>query len=253
MLNEFSLKGKRILITGASSGIGRQCAITASHFGAEVVLIARNEERLKQTLSQMEKGNHLLFPLDITENDKLENIIKLSVEKLGKLSGFVHSAGIELTMPLKSMTAEDYHRIFAVNVISGLELARIISKKKYLSEQGASFVFISSIMALIGNAGLTAYSASKGALISAAKSMAIELAAKKVRVNCISPGYVQTEMMNNVSKSLTEEQMARLKKGYLLGLGQPDDVANACLFLLAEASRWITGTNLIIDGGYTAQ
>ena len=175
--------------------------------------------------------------------------MRVSVEKTGKISGFIHSAGIRVTLPLRSMRPSYYEKMFAVNVISGFELARIISKKKYLDEKGASFVFIASIMGIIGDIGLVGYSATKGALISATKSMAVELASKNIRVNSISLGYIQTGMTKGFSKQLSEEQMNNLKKDYLLGLGEPEDAANACTFLLSDAARWITGTNLIIDGG----
>lgn len=253
MIDAFSLKNKRILITGASSGIGRQCAIIASHHGATVFLIGRNKERLEQTYHELIPGEHTVFSQDLSEYDKLEEIVKASVEKAGRISGLVHSAGIELTMPLKAMTPEYYNGLFSLNVISGLELAKIISKKAYLDEEGASFIFISSIMGILGNSALVGYSASKGALISAVKSMAVELSSKRVRANCVSPGFIQTSMIEKVSRNLTPEQMENLKKNYLLGLGKPEDVANAVMFLLSDASRWITGINLVVDGGYSCR
>ena len=253
MNNPFSLKNKNILITGASSGIGRQCAITFSQLGANVILIARNKERLKDTFNKLEKGNHLIISQDITEYDKLEQIIKYSVEKVGRISGFVHSAGIEMTLPLRSMQPSYYEKMFSVNVIAGFELARIISKKKYLSENGASFVFISSVMGIVGNPALIGYSASKGALISAIKSMALEFISKNIRVNCISPGHVETEMASNLFEKLSEESKKSIIEMHPLGLGKPEDIANACVFLLSDASGWITGTNFIVDGGYSAR
>jgi len=253
MNNPFSLKNKNILITGASSGIGRQCALTFSQLGANVILIARNKERLKDTFSKLEKGNHLIISQDITEYDKLEQIIKYSVEKIGRISGFVHSAGIEMTLPLRSMNSSYYEKIFAINVISGFELAKIISKKKYLDKNGASFVFISSVMGIVGNPALIGYSASKGALISAIKSMALEFISKNIRVNCISPGHVETEMASKLFEKLSEESKKQIIDMHPLGLGKPEDIANACAFLLSDASRWITGTNLIVDGGYSAR
>jgi len=253
MNNPFSLKNKNILITGASSGIGRQCAITFSQLGANVILIARNKERLKDTFDKLEKGNHLIISQDITEYDKLEQIIKYSVEKVGRISGFVHSAGIEMTLPLRSMRPSYYEKMFSVNVIAGFELTRIISKKKYLGENGASFVFISSIMGIVGNPALIGYSASKGALISAIKSMALEFISKNIRVNCISPGHVETEMASKLFKKISEESKKSIIDMHPLGLGKPEDIANACAFLISDASRWITGTNLIVDGGYSAR
>lgn len=249
----FNLKNKNIIITGASSGIGKRCAITFSQLGANIILIARNEERLNKTFNKLEKGDHLIISQDITKYSKLEEIVNTAVDKIGKISGFVHSAGIEMTLPLRSMKPSYYEEIFAINVIAGFELAKIISKKKYLDERGASFVFISSIMGIIGNAALVGYSASKGALISAVRSMAIELARKNIKVNSISPGYIKTEMSKKMFNYISEESKEEIINMHPLGLGQSEDIANACAFLLSDAARWITGTNLIVDGGYSAR
>lgn len=249
----FNLKNKNIIVTGASSGIGRQCVVTFSQLGANVILVARNKERIKETFSRLTKGNHIFIIQDITEYDKLEEIVSTAVEKIGKISGFVHSAGIEMTLPLRSMNPSYYEDMFAINVISGFELARIISKKKYFDEKGASFVFISSIMGIVGNAALIGYSASKGALISAVRSMAIELALKNIRVNSISPGYIKTEMLKKMFNCISEETKKEIINMHPLGLGRTEDIANATAFLLSAAARWITGTNLIIDGGYSAK
>lgn len=249
----FNLSNKNIIVTGASSGIGRQCAITFSQLGANIILIARNRKRLEETFNRLNKGNHLYISQDIIEYDKLENAINTVTEKIGKISGFVHSAGTEMTLPLKSMTSSYYENMFAINVISGFELARIISKKKYLDENGASFVFISSVMGMLGQAGKIGYCSSKGALISGAKAMALEMASKHIRVNCIISGVVETEMSNKMFESLPKESKKSVIDMHPLGLGKPNDIAYACAYLLSDAARWITGTNLIIDGGYSAR
>lgn len=248
-----NLNGKNIIVTGASSGIGRQCAITASKFGANVILIARNKERLEETYNQLKEAEHLCFSHDIIKYDKLEEIIKLSVEKVGKISGFVHSAGIEMTLPLRSMRPSHYKKMFATNVISGFEFAKIISKKKYLNENGASFVFISSIMGILGQIGKVGYCSSKGALITGCKAMALELASKKVRINCILPGVVETEMTKKMFDRISEDSKKSIVGMHPLGLGKPEDIANVCAFLLSNAARWMTGSNLIVDGGYSAK
>lgn len=253
MNNPFSLENKNIVITGASSGIGRQCAISCSLMGANIVLIARNEERLKETYNHLDKGNHLSFSQDITEYDKIESIISEAVSKLGKIHGFVHSAGIEVTLPLKMMRPEDYEKIFAINVIAGFEFARIISKKKYLNDNGTSFVFISSIMGLLGQSGKVGYCSSKGALIAGVKAMALELANKNTRVNCISPAIVETDMTKKLFENISEDSKNEIIKMHPMGFGKPEDVANACIYLLSDASKWVTGTNLIVDGGYSAK
>jgi len=249
----FNLKNKNIIITGASSGIGRQCAIIFSQLGANVILIARNEERLKDTFNKLDKGNHLIIPQDITEYTKLEEVVNTAVDKIGRIYGFVYSAGIEMTLALRSMQPFYYEEIFSVNVIAGFELAKIISNKKYLNKNGASFVFISSIMGILGQPGKVAYCSSKGALISGAKAMALELAKKNIRVNCILPGLVETEMSNKMLEKLSEESRKSIIDIHPLGLGKPEDIANACVFLLSDDSRWITGTKLIVDGGYSAR
>jgi len=249
----FDLKNKNIIVSGASSGIGRQCAVTFSQLGANVILIARNEERLKDTFNKLKKGNHLNISQDITEYNKLEEIVRCSVEKVGRISGFVHSAGIEMTLPLRSMQPSYYEKMFSVNVISGFELAKIISKKKYLDEKGVSLIFISSVMGMLGQSGKIGYCASKGALISGAKAMALELAKKNIRVNCILPGVVETEMSNKMLENLPEESKKSIMNMHPLGLGRPEDIAYACAYLLSDFAKWVTGTNLIVDGGYSAR
>jgi NAD(P)-dependent dehydrogenase (short-subunit alcohol dehydrogenase family) len=247
-----SLEDKNILITGASSGIGRACAILCSKLGANVILVARNEDRLHETYSSLRKGEHLLFSQDITEHDKIEDIIKVSVEKLGKISGFVHSAGIQMTLPIKNMKPSDYERLFSVNVISGFEVARILCKKKYRDKLGSSFVFISSVMGILGQSGKVGYCSSKSALNSGIKAMALELISKNIRVNCILPAIVETDMVKKMFSEIPEDAKKMITDMHPLGLGNPEDVSNACAFLLSGAARWITGTNLIVDGGYSA-
>ena len=253
MFNPFSLKDKNILITGAASGIGRQCAISCSKMGANAILVDINKDGIDKTLALMESRNHISYQQDITKYGELETIIQNSVSKVGKISGFIHSAGIEMTLPIKAMKSDYYEKIFAVNTISGFEIAKLISKKKYVCNENASFVYIASIMSVVANAGLTGYCASKGALVSGSRSLCTELSKKNIRVNCISPGYIQTEMMQKAEGNMSENEIAALRKDFLLGLGKPEDVANACIYLLSDASRWVTGTNLIVDGGYSAR
>lgn len=254
MLYKFINLGDRAyIITGAGSGIGSATAQLCSRFGAKLVLIDINQEGLALTADSMNPETVISLKLDLTKYEDIEPAINDAVAKLGPISGFCHCAGIEYTLPIKSMTPKHYQDLFAVNTIAGFELARIASKKKYCAADGGSFVFIASIMGVVGRPGLTGYSASKGALIAGMKSMALELAGKGIRVNCISPGTVMTDMIRKMLDNLEPEQKEKRLSDFPLGIGEPEDVANLVAFLLSDRSRWITGTNIILDGGYTAR
>lgn len=250
--NPFSLNGKKILITGGSSGIGRQCAIDCSKMGATAVLIGRDERRLQETLSQMEGDGHLVCTADLNQLENIKPLVQDVVSKLGPLDGFIHSAGIEKTLPIKSLKPSDYEDIIRVNTLSAFEFVRYFSGSKNFN-QGGSIVLISSITSVIGRVGVTAYSASKGAIVSAVKTMALELAKRSVRINAVSPGTVLTPLMQSYLSQISEKERQKRMEGFPLGLGDPKDVANACIYLLSEASRWVTGQNIIVDGGYTVQ
>ena len=251
--NSFSLQNKIIVITGASSGIGRQCAITCSQMGATVVLLARSEERLEETLLNLTPGNHRSYPIDLVDFEKVEAVVKQINIEFGKIDGIIHCAGISTTLPVKLISPEKLAGFYQTNVIAAVNLTRLFTKNTHFSNEGGSIIFLSSIMGVVGESGKTIYSLTKGALISGAKSMALELASKKIRVNCISPGVVITPMSQNAVYSQDEESLNKTKALHPLGLGNPEDIANACVFFMSDASRWITGTNLVIDGGYTAK
>ena len=249
--NPFSLSGKKIIITGASSGIGRQCAISCSQMGALVVLIGRDESRLQETLSLMEGDGHLVCPVDLNQLENIKPLVEDVVSKLGPLDGFIHSAGIEKTLPIKSLKPADYEDIIRVNTLSAFEFVRYFSASKNFN-QGGSMVIISSITSVIGRVGVSAYAASKGAIVSAVKTMALELAKRNVRINAVSPGTVLTPLMQSYLFQISDEERQKRVDGFPLGLGEPTDVANACIYLLSDASRWVTGQNLVVDGGYTS-
>jgi len=252
--NQFSLEGRHIIITGASSGIGRQCAIECSKQGAVITLVARNTQRLEDTRSYLSGEGHYIISQDISELDKIEHIVKEAVAKNNRVSGFVHAAGTERTLPLKMHKPSLIQELFQINTFSAFEFARILSQKKYADPWLSSFILISSIMGVVGNSGLTGYSATKGAIISAVKSMAVELSKKNIRINAISPGHIKgTAMSENNDSFLSDEAMQKITDAHPLGLGDTADIANAVVFLLSNASKWITGTNIIIDGGYSAQ
>lgn len=251
--NPFSLAAKNILVTGASSGIGRQCAITASQLGAFVILLGRSEERLHETAQMLGNTNYSIVATDITDyvatTEKLEKLL----ENGSKIDGILHAAGISTTLPLRNLTPEKLQPFFETNVYAAINITKLLTKSKFASPQGMSIVFIASVMGVVGELGKTTYSLTKGALVAGAKSLALELAAKTIRVNCVLPGVVVSPMSTNAVYAQDKTAFDKIKGYHPLGLGTPEDVANACAFLLSDGSRWITGTNLIVDGGYTAR
>lgn len=249
----FSLSNKTILITGASSGIGRSCAVQCSKMGASLLLMGRNVDELNRTVSELQPGTKVeMIVADFSKMVDLELVIAEKILTIGKIAGFIHCAGVEKTLPLKKQSSEVFQSIFDINVFAGFELAKIISLKKYKAEK-ASFVFIASVAGMVGESGKTIYSASKGAVISGARSMSMELARSDIRVNSISPAMVKTPILEKMFDGIGEEATQNIIKKHPLGIGEPEDVANACVFLLSDAAKWITGTNLVVDGGYTAQ
>ena len=249
--NPFSLEGKTIIVTGASSGIGRQVAIDCSQQGAKVVAIARNRERLEDTISHLEGKGHCYYIYDFADSNGICELVKNIVVDCGRIGGMVYAAGIEKTVPFKMLRTADYDELFKVNTLSAFEMARNVSSVNNFSNYGGCVIFIASITAMIARDGTTAYSASKGALVSGARVLASELAKRKIRVNCISPGTVLTPLMQNYLATLSEEDYQKRIAGFPLGLGESNDVSLASVFLLSDAARWITGQNLIVDGGYT--
>lgn len=253
-MNPFSIQNKNIVITGASSGLGRACAILFSKLGANIVLLGRNEDRLLETLNAMNNTkNHQMFSVDLTNLSAIEATLKYAREKMGKFDGLVHCAGISTTLPLRLINEEKLNHFFQTNVYCAIQLCKMLSKPKYINENGGSFVIISSVMGHVGEVGKTLYSLTKGALLAGSKSMALELAPKKIRVNCISPGVIITPMTSAQPYNESEESLNIIKNNHPLGLGEPNDIANACVYFISDASKWVTGTNLMIDGGYTAK
>ena len=250
----FSLEKKLIIVTGASSGIGRQCAISCSKLGAKIALLGRDRTRLEETLGQMEEpGIHMIFAIDLLEYNRVNEIVSEIVENMGRVDGLINCAGVSITLPLNSISPQKMEHFFQTNVISAVNLTRQVLKSSYFSEAGGSVIFISSVMGVAGENGKSLYSMTKGALIAAVRSMAIELSSRKIRINAISPGVVETPMSKNAIYSRSEETFNKVLSLHPLGIGQPEDVANACIFLLSDAAKWITGTNLIVDGGYLAK
>lgn len=244
--NPFSLQGKTVLVTGASSGIGQETAIQCSKLGAKVIITARNEERLKETLSQMEGEGHQMILAELTNQDDLGRLI----DEVGELQGLVLCAGWGITAPFPFSTKEKFDAVFGINFFAPVELLRLLVKKKKMAKE-SSVVIVSSIGGVksfqLGN-GI--YGASKAALNSTMKFCAKELATKKIRVNSVNPGMVNTKLIQG--GTITEEQhKLDMEKYPLKRYGEPEDIAYGIIYLLSNASTWITGHSLVIDGGYT--
>jgi NAD(P)-dependent dehydrogenase (short-subunit alcohol dehydrogenase family) len=212
MQNLFDLKNKTVLITGASWGIGKCAAIICSRLGADCILIGRNEKRLKQTFESLKDGNHCWFALDIKKHFELKRLVEDAVSKTNRISGFIHSADIQMYFPLELGTPAHYEEIFAVNVIAGFELAKHIIKKKNFNADGGSLVFISSVMGSVGSPEKSAYCSSKGAITGGVKALALELASRRIRVNSISPAMVNTGAAKVLLTKIHDEEKNEIMK-----------------------------------------
>ena len=241
--NPFSLNGKTILVTGASSGIGRATAILCSQMGARVVITGRNEARLQETLGSLSGEGNLLIAADLTDEGSRTRL----VEDTPTLDGIVHCAGIGHRKPCKAINAEDIATVMNANFNAAVLLqACLLTKKKV--NKGSSIVFVSSRTAEIPTVANALYSASKGALKSYAKCLSLELAPRAVRVNCICPAMVWTPLVLN--EGVTEEELQAEQAKYpLKRYGKPEDIANLAVFLLSDASSWMTGSCIDITGG----
>ena len=244
--NPFSLEGKTVLITGASSGIGRETAIQCSKLGATVVLTARNEERLNETYSQLEGSGHIQILAELTDPEQVMSL----VDSLPVLDGIVLCAGKGMTLPFPFCTREKYDEVFDVNFFAPVELFRLLVKKKKTAKE-SSVVFVSSVGGHTSfNLGNGVYGASKAALNSTMKFCARELAAKKIRVNSVNPGMVNTNLIHGGVIS-EEQHKLDMEKYPLKRYGEPADIAYGIIYLLSDASSWLTGHALVIDGGLT--
>ena len=251
MINPMDLSGKTILVTGASSGIGRETCICLSQLGAKVILVSRNREKLDQVALNLEGTGHLVQPFDLTLTDEIPNWLDEIVKISGPLDGIVHSAGISETRPLRIWDTKNTDAMMKINLYPCFALAKGF-RRRTCHSQGASLVFLSSIAAISGRPGLAVYTASKAAIVGLTKCLARELIPDALRVNCVAPAMVQTDMADMLHQNLTKEQVDHIVSSHPMGFGKPRDVANSIAFLLSDASRWITGITLVADGGCTA-
>lgn len=249
-----SFADRWIVVSGASSGIGRAISVELAAQGARVVLIGRDRDRLAETarLAGPPERSHLL-PLDLAHLGDIHAAIKQLGAQLGPLHGLCHSAGVLQMLPLAASKPERVRTLMDINFGAGLELARAVTERSVLDPQGGSLLWIASVSAHIGAPAQVAYSASKGAILAAVRTLAVELAPRRVRVNALSPGMVRTEMNQALGARLSDDQLSHIEAQHPLGIGQPQDVARAAAFLLHPANRWITGADLVIDGGFSVQ
>lgn len=241
--NPFSLGGKTILVTGASSGIGRGIAITCSKMGATVILNGRNQMKLGATLAQLEVGKHKIVAADLTNSESVSRMM----EELPVLDGVVHCAGVGQRVPCKLLNEDAVNYVMDANFKGPVLLQAELLRHKKINK-GASIVFIASIASWSASFGNSMYSASKGAIISYANCLSIELAPRMIRVNCISPAMVWTDLI--YQDGVEEEQLKEDESKYpLKRYGQPEDIANLAVYMLSDASTWMTGSNVKISGG----
>lgn len=246
MSNPFSLQGKTILVTGASSGIGRATAIECSKMGAHLILCGRNEERLSETQRMLEGEGHQMHVVDLADEVQLKEL----ATKVPSLDGLVNNAGVNNLLPLNFINREKLMQVLEVNTIAPILLTQLLVKKKKLN-QGASIVFTDSISGpYVASPGNAMYSASKGAIAGFVKNAALELASKNIRVNAVCPGQIDTGLFD--SRKITQEEIEQeIKKYPLKRIGKPEEVAWAMVYLLSDASSFTTGASIVVDGGFT--
>ena len=249
MINPMNLTDKRILVTGASSGIGRETSILLSKLGAHVIMIARRLPQLEETFTNLEGTDHKYYSYDLSDTNGIDEYIQKVISENGKLDGFVHSAGVGSSRPLKMLKPDYVDEVMRINFYSFIEIVRCITKKGNFNE-GMSIVGVSSVASLQGNQSKTVYCASKAAMDAAVRCMAKELSSKKIRVNTVMPSLIKTPIFDTfLDQGLDSEDAKNVMARQYLGVGETIDVANTIAFLLSNASKFVTGTSIAVDGG----
>lgn len=246
----FHLHDRRILITGATSGLGLATALACARMGATIIGVGRDADRLQKTLAALQKAapqaNHKVVQADLTHASERNDLVASLAPT--ELQGIVHSAGISRLSPVRMITEQHLREVQEINIDAPMLLTQGLLKRNAIAP-GGSMVFFASIAAHIGVPGVAAYSGTKAALIAMVRCLAMEVVKHRIRANCLSPALVETPLLDATATIVGSMEMER--KNYPLGFGKPEDIANAAIFLLSDASRWITGTTLVMDGGLT--
>jgi NAD(P)-dependent dehydrogenase (short-subunit alcohol dehydrogenase family) len=246
------LAGRCVLVTGASSGLGRAAAIGMASVGAKVILCGRDETRLGETLSQLPREGHGTVVASLTDADETSELVRSVAKQYGPLSGIYHAAGVSLTLPLRMTKQSHIDEVFGPSVHASFGITRAAGQKNVMAP-GSSIVIMSSVSANRGHPGMMVYGGAKAAVHGLIKSAALELASRRIRINGIISGAVLTEMYIRHADTMGPDWIPSVGKRQPLGLGDPEDMTAAVIFLISDASKWITGTLMTVDGGYTAQ
>lgn len=248
-MDYLKLSGKKIIVTGATGGIGKEVCILLSKYGAKICLIGRDEDKLKQTIKLLDNSNeHKYFVYDLIDINNIKSLINDIVKfDNEKLYGLVHCAGLIPTVPLRNISYDYMNKVMKINFYSFVELVKHFSNKRYCS--GGSIVAISSYASQHGEKCQTIYSSSKAALDASIRTLSQELYKKNIRINSVRPSIINTGIQGDLSKKTDEDAINKLISSQLLGLGKPEDVANTIAFLLSDVSRFITGRYIDLDGG----
>ncbi len=240
------------LITGVNSGIGRDLCLRMLSRGFSIIGIDLNSSSIQDEMI-FYNDKFVFLEHDLNNNEALLHKLKNVVMNLGKLTGFVHVAGVPCLLPLKSLNRNVIDRVFSINTFAAMDLAQICVRREIASEEGMSNIFVSSVYSLVGSAANSVYASSKAALNGLSRSLAIEFASKKIRFNVVAPGFVITEMWDEIKSGLGENYVDKVTALHPLGLGTTEDISELIIFLLSKKARWITGATFSIDGGFSAQ
>ncbi len=252
VFNQNYLSGKRILVTGGSSGIGRQAALRMAGCGARICLSGRDATRLNEIVSLLPGQGHNSLPLDLTSTEDVADRFQGESRRNGSFFGIFHAAGVSFVRPVKLWKPIHYSDVFGPTVLSGFALARAASLQDVMVNGGA-LVFMSSVASVRGQVGMSVYSGAKGAIDGMTRSLAVEFCPRRIRVNSICAGAVETPMHDRLLRTLNEDSVETYRSKHLLGFGKADDIANMVTFIIGDGGGWITGTNIVVDGGYTVR